>query len=185
MAWLNTPKSTWIALVFSVGLIAATWYPGLDERFHHDPGIKVVKVGDAADLSFTLKDLVSGRDLSLASYRGKVIILNFFATWCVPCKVETPDLVALQAKYPDDLAVIGILWFDEEGRTRTPAFGKSLSVTYPLLDGNNNDALDAAFGPIDGLPRSVVIAPDGRISAIQDGAALITTFERLIQEAKR
>lgn len=185
MAWLNTPKSTWIALVFSVGLIAATWYPGLDERFHRDPATKVAAVGDMANLSFTQKDLVSGRDVSLASYRGKVIILNFFATWCVPCKVETPDLVALQAKYPDDLAVVGILWFDEEGRAKTAAFGQSLGVTYPLLDGNNHDALDAAFGPIDGLPRSVVIAPDGRISAIQDGAALITTFERLVTEARR
>lgn len=185
MAWLNTPKSTWIALVFAVGLIAATWYPGLDERFHRDPAVKVAAVGDAANLSFTLKDLVSGRDVSLASYRGKVIILNFFATWCVPCKVETPDLVALQAKYPDDLAVLGILWFDEEGRAKTPAFGQSLGVTYPLLDGNGIDALDAAFGPIDGLPRSVVIAPDGRISAIQDGAALIKTFERLVTEARR
>lgn len=185
MAWLNTPKSTWIALVFAVGLITATWYPGLDERFHRDPAGTVTAVGDAANLSFSLKDLVTGRNVSLVSYRGKILILNFFATWCVPCKVETPDLVALQAKYPDEVAVIGILWFDEEGRAKTPAFGRSLGVTYPLVDGNGIDALDTAFGPIDGLPRSIVIAPDGRISAIQDGAARRTTFERLIQEARQ
>mgnify|MGYP003351296697 CR=1 FL=1 len=101
MAWLNTPKSTWIALVFAVGLIAATWYPGLDERFHQDPAVKKAAVGDTANLSFTLKDLVSGRDVSLSSYRGKVIILNFFATWCGPCRAIAPHIEALSLKHPD------------------------------------------------------------------------------------
>ncbi len=183
MALLNTPRSTWIALVVAVVLLAATWYPGLDERFRQHKSMDIAGPGKAANLNFTLKD-VAGHDVALSSFTGKTIILNFYATWCGPCRVETPDLVKLQQAHPDDLAVIGILMFDDNV-AGVPAFAKEFGVTYPLLDGNGHTDLEDAYGPIDGLPRSVVIGPDGKIIAIHEGATLRPSFERDLAKIKQ
>lgn len=176
MALLNTPRSTWIALGVAVLLLASTWYPGLEDRFRQHKTMTLAAPGQRADLNFTLKD-VAGKDVTLSSFAGKRIILNFYATWCGPCRVEMPDLVALQAAHPDDVAVIGILMFDENV-AGVPAFASEFGVTYPLLNGNGQDKLEDAYGPIDGLPRSVVIGRDGIIAAIHEGATLRPTFER-------
>lgn len=182
MALLNTPRSTWIALGVAVLLLAATWYPGLDERFRQHRTTPIAEVGQPANLKFTLKDL-AGTDVALSSFAGKVIILNFYATWCGPCRVETPDLVTLQQAHPADLAVVGILMFDENV-AGVPAFAKEFGVTYPLLDGNGRADLEDAYGPMDGLPRSVVIGRDGKIAAIHEGATLRPTFERDLAKLK-
>ena len=175
MALLNTPRSTWIALAVAVVLLAATWYPGLEDRFRRHVPTPIAEVGQPANLKFALKDL-AGNDVALSSFAGKIIILNFYATWCGPCRLETPDLVKLQMAHPDDVAVVGVLWSDEDGDAK--AFAKEFGVTYPLLNGNRRDDIDDAFGPIDGLPRSVVIGRDGTIAAIHEGATLRPTFER-------
>jgi len=176
MAWLNTPRSTWIALGVAVVLLASTWYPGLEERFRQHKTTPFAEVGGKANLAFTLKD-VDGKNVALSSFAGKIIVLNFYATWCGPCRVETPDLVKLQQAHPDDLVVVGILMFDENV-AGVPAYAKEFGVTYPLLDGNGHTDLEDAFGPMDGLPRSVVIGRDGTIAAIHEGATLRPTFER-------
>ena len=75
-----------------------------------------------------------------------------------------------------DAAVVGILRMDEDGDAK--AFAQEYGVTYPLLNGNRRDDLDNVLGPIDGLPRSVVIGRDGVIAAIHEGATLRPTFER-------
>jgi len=175
MAWLNTPRSTWIALGVAVVMLSATWYPGLEDRFRQHKKTPIAEVGQVANLNFTMKN-PAGESVSLAQFPGKTLILNFYATWCGPCRVETPDLVLLQAAHKDDLQVIGILITDSP--TRVPAFAVEFGITYPLLDGNEREDLDDAFGPIDGLPRSVVIGPDGKIAAIHEGATLRPTFER-------
>ena len=176
MALMNTPRSTWIALGVAVVLLASTWYPGLEERFRQHKTTPIAEPGQPANLNFTLKD-TTGKDVSLSSFAGKIIILNFYATWCGPCRVEMPDLVALQAANPNDLAVVGVLMFDENV-AGVPAFAKEFGVTYPLLDGNGHTDLEDAYGPIDGLPRSVVIGRDGKIAAIHEGATLRPTFEK-------
>ena len=175
MAWLNTPRSTWIALAVSVVLVGATWYPGLEERFRQHKPMTIAEVGQRPNLNITLKDL-DGKDVSLSSFAGKILIVNFYATWCGPCRVEMPDLVALQKAHADDVAVVGILRMDEDGDAK--AFAQEYGVTYPLLNGNRRDDLDNVLGPIDGLPRSVVIGRDGVIAAIHEGATLRPTFER-------
>lgn len=176
MALMHTPRSTWIALTVAVVLLAATWYPGLEERFRRHTPTPIASVGQPANLAFTLKNM-AGQDVALSSFAGKIILLNFYATWCGPCRVETPDLVKLQQAHPDDVAVIGILMFDENV-AGVPAFAKEFGVTYPLLDGNGHTDLEDAYGPMDGLPRSVLIGRDGRIAAIHEGATLRPTFER-------
>jgi len=182
MSLLNTPKSTWAALTVAVVLLAATWYPGLEERFRQHKTTPIAEVGQPANLGFTLKDS-AGKDVTLSSFAGKIIILNFYATWCGPCRVEMPDLVKLQAAYHNDVQVVGVLMFDENV-AGVPAFAKEFDVNYPLLDGNGHTDFEDAYGPIDGLPRSVVIGRDGKIAAIHEGATLRPSFERDLAKLK-
>ena len=135
-------------------------------------------VGSPARLDFTMKDM-NGVDVKLASFRGKVILLNFWATWCGPCKVEIPDLVSLQEKYRDDLVVLGILVQDEMNKA-IPPFASEYKINYPLLDGNNREDVETAYGPFYGIPSSVIIGRDGRIAQKHSGIRSREQFEREI-----
>lgn len=130
-----------------------------------------------AALQFTLRD-VHGVDVNLASFKGKVILINFWATWCRPCLVEIADLVELQAAHRDDLVVLGINVLDEFGRV--PEFAAKLNVNYPILDGNNRQDVEQAYGPIWGLPTSVIIDREGKISKKHSGIATQEQFQHHI-----
>src|SRR4026209_2038576 len=81
---------------------------------------------------FTLKDL-NGRTVRLSDYQGKVVLINFWATWCPPCRAEMPDLVRLQREYgKEGLQVIGIT-YPPERRARVVTFVRSLRVNYPII----------------------------------------------------
>ena len=131
-----------------------------------DSGLSAV--GMPAPLHFTLKD-VNGIDVKLASFEGKVIIFNFWATWCPPCKVEIPDLIELQREYPDQLVILGIDVRDEF--TRVKPFADSMKVNYPLLDANNRQDVEDAFSPMWGLPTTVIVGPDGKVAKRHSGIA--------------
>jgi len=137
-------------------------------------------VGQPAPLHFTLKDR-NGVDVNLASFKGKVILINFWATWCGPCRVEIPDLMELQDQYSADLVVVGIDVLDEF--TRVQAFADELKVNYPLLDGNNRDDVEKAFGPMWGLPTTVIVARDGTILRKHAGIASREQFQQYVESA--
>jgi thiol-disulfide isomerase/thioredoxin len=115
-----------------------------------------------------LKDL-NGKEVSLADYKGKVVLLNFWATWCDPCRVEIPWLIDLQAKYASrGFTVVGVA-MDEEGKSVVAPFiekerfdvnGKQLPMDYPILLGD--DAAGEKFGGILGYPTSFLISRDGK-----------------------
>jgi len=136
-------------------------------------------VGKMASLNYTLKD-INGVEVRLSSFKGKVILLNFWATWCGPCKVEIPDLVELQSQYAGDLVVLGFLSLDPvtEG---TRQFIREYKMNYPILDGNGREDVEDAFGPMWGLPTSVIIGRDGRIAKRHSGIASKQQFEREIK----
>jgi thiol-disulfide isomerase/thioredoxin len=120
-----------------------------------------------ANLSFTLKDL-SGRNVKLSDFRGKVILLDFWATWCVPCKFEIPGFVALQEKYAKDgLQVIGVSVDDTLEKLQP--FVREFKMNYPVLQGLDHDDVQEAFGPVVAIPTSVVISRDGLICARYTG----------------
>ena len=137
-------------------------------------------VGQDAPLHFTLKD-VNGVDVRLESFKGKVILINFWATWCGPCRVEIPDLMTLQDQYRGDLVVLGIDVLDEFARVKP--FADDLQVNYPLLDGNARPDVEEAFGPMWGLPTSVVIGRDGKIVRKHAGIASREQFQQYIESA--
>jgi thiol-disulfide isomerase/thioredoxin len=116
----------------------------------------------------TLKDL-DGKDVSLESLKGKVVLVNFWATWCEPCKMEIPELIELQQEYgPKGFTVLGIA-MDDEGRSAVAPFvqkekfdtdnGKS-TMNYPIVIGN--DAAGDKFGGLLGYPTSILLSRDGK-----------------------
>jgi thiol-disulfide isomerase/thioredoxin len=137
-------------------------------------------VGKMAPLHYTLKDL-NGVDVKLSSFKGKVILLNFWATWCGPCKVEIPDLVELQNQYAGDLVVLGFLSLDPVTKG-THEFIREYKMNYPILDGNGREEVEDAFGPMWGLPTSVIIDREGKIVKKHSGIASKAQFEREIKE---
>ncbi|MGE3190657.1 MAG: peroxiredoxin family protein, partial [Vicinamibacterales bacterium] len=113
-----------------------------------------------ANLDFTLPDL-EGNDVTLASFKGKVILLNFWATWCGPCKAEIPSFVELQANYKDDLVIIGRAVDDPADNAQ--AFATESKLNYPVLLGLGHEEIQDAYGPIWGIPASFLIGRDGRV----------------------
>src|ERR1700747_522909 len=94
------------------------------------------KAGEVAP-DLTLKDL-NGADVSLSDYKGKVVLVNFWATWCEPCRVEIPWLIDLQKKYgPQGLQIVGITKEDGDEKTITD-FTKKMGVNYTILVGTSN-----------------------------------------------
>ena len=133
--------------------------------------------GKVAPLNFTLKDM-NGVDVRLASFKGKVILINFWATWCGPCKVEIPYLIELQRQYPDDLVVLGVS-VDDTAEKLKP-YATDMKINYPLLVGNGRQDFQDAFGPFWGIPVTVFVGRDGRIHKKHSGIASKEQFEHEI-----
>jgi thiol-disulfide isomerase/thioredoxin len=112
---------------------------------------------------------LDGRTISSADWRGKVTIVNFWATWCGPCRAEIPDLVALQKKYDKFLQIVGISQ-DEAGPDVVQRFAAERQVNYPIV--MSTPELEAAFPGISALPTSFLIDRDGRI--VQKHVGMLT-----------
>ena len=135
--------------------------------------------GKTANLNFTLKD-TNNKNVNLAAYKGKVIVLDFWATWCGPCKVEIPGFVHLQTKYgPQGLQTIGISVDDKLDRLKP--YVTEYKMNYPVLQGLDHDDVQDAFGPIMGIPTTVVIGRDGKICRKHPGITGRDVFEREIK----
>jgi peroxiredoxin len=134
-----------------------------------------------ANLNFVLKD-TSGNDFNLASQRGKVIVLDFWATWCPPCKVEIPWFVEFQSKYgPKDFTVIGVSTDDSMAKLKP--FAAQYKINYPVLLGDGRDDIKAptAYMVGWGLPKTFVIGRDGKICKTHIGMSVKEKFEQEIK----
>ena len=144
-----------------------------------EPTVACPADAKAANLDFTLKDAY-GKDVRLASFKGKVIMIDFWATWCGPCKVEIPWFVEFQQKYgPSGLQVVGIS-VDDSAEQLKP-FIVEFKMNYPVLQGLGRDDVQDAFGPLIGVPITVMIDRQGRICAKHAGLSSKQVFEREIK----
>ena len=148
-----------LALVVAAVIAAAMLYFGVHMARHSEmPTSRISKSSPAPD--FTLESL-EGKNMRLSDLRGKAVLLNFWATWCGPCKIETPWLVELQNKYGSQgLQVIGVA-MDDSGKEDIAKFAKDMGVNYPVLLGK--EAVGNAYGGVPALPESFFIGRDGKI----------------------
>jgi thiol-disulfide isomerase/thioredoxin len=125
-----------------------------------------------------LTDL-NGRTVRLSDYKGKVVLINFWATWCPPCRAEMPDLIKLQREHgKEGLQVIGIT-YPPETKTRVRRFAKNLKVNYPIVLGTRE--IKSRFSSEETLPLTVVINRDGKVSDIISGILLGKEFDEKIK----
>jgi peroxiredoxin len=128
---------------------------------------------------FTLRDL-TGHPVSLAGYRGKAVLINFWATWCAPCQVEMPWFIALQQKYASQgFTVLGIDKDYPEDLSKVPGFVKKMSLNYPVVYGNAKTY--AAYGCCDYLPMSYYVDRAGTIRIATVGLGERDTVETYIR----
>jgi cytochrome c biogenesis protein CcmG/thiol:disulfide interchange protein DsbE len=124
----------------------------------NEPVIRFVRNPDPApDFKLTSLD---GKPLTLAAFQGKVVFLNFWATWCGPCRAEVPDLVALQEKYKDHLQIIG-LDVDDDDTAEIQKYVTETGIDYPVA--MTPDDLRIQYGGIPALPTSFVLDTEGRV----------------------
>lgn len=137
-----------------------------------------------ANLDFALKN-VDGKTIRLADYRGKVLLLDFWATWCGPCKIEIPGFVDLYDKYRSrGFEVAGVVVLDEF-KNAAP-FAERYKMNYPVLDGNDREDLESAFGPVIALPTSLLINREGKICSRHVGLPPIKrsdSLQKAVEEA--
>ncbi|MFB0528022.1 MAG: peroxiredoxin family protein, partial [bacterium] len=132
--------------------------------------------GNAPD--FTLPDL-EGNSLTLSDFRGKVIILNFWATWCPPCRTEIPDFVQLYEKYKDEgLLIIGVNLDGGDSRA-VKQFSENYRINYPIVLGNVDVTQD--YGGIRGIPTTFIIDKKGNIKEKYVGYQPRATFEDAVE----
>jgi cytochrome c biogenesis protein CcmG/thiol:disulfide interchange protein DsbE len=165
-----------IMAIFGAGLAAATPATPVQSQ----PAQTNTCDADAkpANLDFVLKDM-NGKDVALSAYKGKVILLDFWATWCAPCKIEIPNFVELYTKYQSrGFVVLGISVDDPVSALKS--FAEQFKMNYPVLVGADRDDVKNAFGPPVGFPTAFIIGRDGKICTSHTGFATKEQFEQEI-----
>ena len=137
------------------------------------------KAETQANLDFTVKDM-HGASVKLADYKGKVIVVNFWATWCPPCKAEIPAFIELYDQYKDKgLVILGVSGDDDAETLK--AFATEWKINYPMIVGRDEQALLDSYGPIYGYPISVIVGRNGAVCGKHVGPATKEEFEREIK----
>lgn len=144
--------------------------------------------GGAMEPNVTFPGL-DGHSVSLESLKGKVVVVNFWATWCDPCRIEIPWMIGFQEKYANQgFTMLGVA-MDDEGKSVVGPFvattqfdvgGKEVTMNYPIVLGN--DDLADKFGGLIGLPTTIVIGRDGKIAERFIGLASQDELNKKIQE---
>ena len=119
-----------------------------------------------------------GYDINI---QNKAIFLNFFATWCPPCKVEIPYLAALQEKFDGKLQIIGIS-VDEISLEQANEFARLLNINYPIAYTNQNQYLISSLGGVVGIPFSILYYPNGKFATSYSGLVPIEMLENDIKK---
>ncbi|MBC7543569.1 MAG: TlpA family protein disulfide reductase [Candidatus Sericytochromatia bacterium] len=147
--------------ILGVFAVAAAWY------LFSGGNSSAAKVGRPAP-DFALKEYVGGADLKLSKYKGKVVLVNFWATWCPPCREEIPDFGRVRdALLPKGFEILGVS-VDQDGASAVLPFLKTMPMSYPVLASTTE--VVAAYGGIRSIPTSFLIDRQGIIRDTWEGS---------------
>ncbi|GAC1411573.1 MAG: hypothetical protein NVSMB64_21440 [Candidatus Velthaea sp.] len=169
-------RAQFLAGSAAAGAVHAFWHKRADAGWHHVHGANGLALSTSVPLDFTF-DLVDAGRLTLAGQRGKVVVINLFATWCDPCRAEMPDLTAFARAHPADTLVIGVDVGEAAERTR--AFRAASDAGFQLA-ADPQGALSAAVG-MTAYPTTLIVRPGGRLACAFVGQ--ITRDELEIERA--
>ena len=160
-----------VAIAALVGLYVMNRHRGMS------PVLRITSAEHPLAPEFSLPDL-TGKTLKLSDYRGKVVLLDFWATWCEPCREEIPHFVELQDKLGDQgFQIIGVSM--DDGPEPVRDFYRKFKMNYPVVMGNAQ--IGELYGGVLGLPIAFVVGRDGRIYSEHIGATDISLFNREIK----
>jgi peroxiredoxin len=153
-------------------LTCALLWTGCSEIASVKPAAKAEEKADGshkAAAEFSLKD-ASGQTVHLSDYKGKVVLLDFWATWCGPCKIEIPWFMDFERQFKDrGFAVVGVS-MDEDGWAAIKPYVQNMKMNYRILLGN--DAVSTAYGGLDSLPTTLLIDRQGKIDSVHVGVSM-------------
>jgi cytochrome c biogenesis protein CcmG/thiol:disulfide interchange protein DsbE len=141
--------------------------------------IVILKLDENKAPDFALKSS-DGKTIKLSDYKGKVVIIDFWATWCPPCRKGIPDLISIQNDYKNDVVIIGISLDSEKTLKDVPGFIKSYGINYPIVFGD--DKVVAAYGGIEGIPTAFVVDKKGNVVDKHVGLVSKDTYVNKIKE---
>ncbi|MBV9671053.1 MAG: TlpA family protein disulfide reductase, partial [Acidobacteriales bacterium] len=148
------------------------------------PGVEALINKPAPEFELPSLD---GKSVKLSDYKGKAVVLNFWATWCTPCKVEMPWLVDLEKKYQGQgVEIVGIS-MDDLSRDKVKSFTREMGLNYPVLMGKesakNEEMLEEHYGGLEGLPTTFYIDRSGKIVETVEGLISKSEIESNIKKA--
>lgn len=189
MNYLTMTQKTFLAVILAMPLLFV-FCTGADNHIRNNSGgfdaSAAASPAGAADErqlqdapDFTLNDM-SGAPFTLSEHKGKVIVLNIWATWCPPCRKEIPDFVEMQEELRDDNVLFVGVSLDNEGWEVVRPFAKDYNINYPLVV--DNGAVYSRYGPFRGIPTTFIINKEGKVEYVAPGMVTKSMIQPILQE---
>lgn len=139
----------------------------------------IVKFDGEKAPDFSLKS-VDGKTVKLSDFKGKIVIIDFWATWCPPCRRGIPDLVAIQNEFKDKVVIVGISLDREKTIKDVPGFVKDYGINYPIVYGD--EKVVTSYGGIQSIPTSFIVDKKGNVADMHVGLVSKETYTNKIKE---